>query len=53
MSERTAWGFGLATVTKHGDVLDAWFPQPSLGTPPDDVAAPTAIAELAGKDKVR
>ena len=53
MSDRAAWGFGLATVTKHGDVLDAWFPQPSLGTPPDDVAAPTAIAELAGKDKVR
>jgi 2,3,4,5-tetrahydropyridine-2-carboxylate N-succinyltransferase len=53
MSERTAWGFGLATVTKHGDVLDAWFPQPSLGTPPDDVAAPSELAGLAGKDKAR
>ena len=53
MSDRAAWGFGLATVTKRGEVLDAWFPQPSLGTPPDDVAAPTELAELAGKDKVR
>ena len=53
MSERTAWGFGLATVTRQGDVLDVWFPQPALGTPPDDVAAPTQLAALAGKDKVR
>jgi len=53
MSERAAWGFGLATVTKQGAVLDAWFPQPALGTPPDDVAAPTELAALAGKDKVR
>ncbi len=53
MSERTAWGFGLATLTKGGDALDTWFPEPALGTPPDDVAPPTALTQLAGKDKVR
>ncbi len=53
MDERAAWGFGLATVTRHGDVLDVWFPQPALGNPPDGVTAPIELATLAGKDKAR
>ena len=53
MDERAAWGFGLATVTRHGDVLDVWFPQPALGNPPDGVTAPIELAKLAGKDKAR
>ncbi len=32
-SARTAWGWGLATITDSGDTLDVWFPQPHLGTP--------------------
>ncbi len=31
-SARTAWGWGLATITDSGDTLDVWFPQPRLGT---------------------
>ena len=53
MSERNAWGFGLATVTKSGAVLDVWFPEPALGAPPADITAPAALAALAGKDKAR
>jgi len=29
--ERQAWGYGLATVTTSGQVLDTWFPAPALG----------------------
>jgi 2,3,4,5-tetrahydropyridine-2-carboxylate N-succinyltransferase len=32
---RQAWGYGLVTVADEGTVLDAWFPAPRLGTPPD------------------
>ncbi|MGH8826533.1 MAG: 2,3,4,5-tetrahydropyridine-2,6-dicarboxylate N-succinyltransferase [Jiangellaceae bacterium] len=41
---RTAWGFGLATATMDGTILDVWYPSPALGEPPavhDD-----AIVEL-------
>jgi 2,3,4,5-tetrahydropyridine-2,6-dicarboxylate N-succinyltransferase len=31
---RTAWGHGLATVSRDGTVLDAWFPEPQLGNMP-------------------
>lgn len=30
-SDRSAHGFGLATITGSGDVLDVWFPAPALG----------------------
>ena len=35
-SERTAWGFGLATIHDDGAVLDTWYPQPALGARPAD-----------------
>ncbi len=34
MSDRKAWGFGLATSDARGRVLDAWFPSPQLGMAP-------------------
>jgi 2,3,4,5-tetrahydropyridine-2-carboxylate N-succinyltransferase len=43
-----AWGYGLATVTESGQVLDTWFPAPALGTPPDDAAPDAALEGLAG-----
>ncbi|WP_026555619.1 2,3,4,5-tetrahydropyridine-2,6-dicarboxylate N-succinyltransferase [Arthrobacter sp. 35W] len=44
---RTAHGFGLATVTADGSILDVWFPAPALGTAVDTLgAAPAADAEL-------
>ena len=33
---RTAWAWGLATVHTTGTVLDAWFPEPKLGSPITD-----------------
>jgi 2,3,4,5-tetrahydropyridine-2-carboxylate N-succinyltransferase len=52
-NHRTAWGFGLATTTVEGKVLDSWFPSPALGTPPADAAEPAELVALAGEDKTR
>ena len=49
-SERSAWGYGLATVTLDGQVLDTWFPAPALG--PADAEGPYGpAAELAAAAK--
>ncbi len=34
MTSRSAWGWGLATVTAAGRALDTWFPRPRLGGAP-------------------
>lgn len=34
MTDRTAWGLGLATVTDGGAPLEAWYPSPQLGPAP-------------------
>ena len=52
-SERTAWGFGLATIHDDGAVLDAWYPQPTLGARPAGSQAPAELEALVGKDDVR
>lgn len=47
-TDRTAHGFGLATVADDGTVLDVWFPAPALGTAVDSLgAAPEASEELS------
>ncbi|MBG0740357.1 2,3,4,5-tetrahydropyridine-2,6-dicarboxylate N-succinyltransferase [Paeniglutamicibacter antarcticus] len=47
-SERTAHGFGLATVTDSGIVLDVWFPSPALGFAVGSLGdAPEADPELS------
>ena len=53
MSGRNAWGFGLATTTEDGTVLDTWFPEPALGARPDDAKAPADLEALAGRDELR
>jgi 2,3,4,5-tetrahydropyridine-2-carboxylate N-succinyltransferase len=54
MSEqRSAWGFGLATITDGGQVLDTWYPSPTLGTAPDDGDVPEALEALVGSDPLR
>ncbi|HEY7720635.1 MAG TPA: 2,3,4,5-tetrahydropyridine-2,6-dicarboxylate N-succinyltransferase [Pedococcus sp.] len=53
MSERTASGFGLATITDDGVVLDTWYPEPALGPLAADVSAPSELEALVGKDEVR
>jgi len=52
-STTAAWGFGLTTYDANGVVLDTWFPEPFLGTPPDDYHAPSILAALEGEDPVR
>ena len=53
MSERSAWGYGLATITAEGQVLDTWFPSPVLGPRPEEAAAPEGLDALAGPDERR
>lgn len=51
-----AWGSGLTTIAEDGTVLDAWFPQPVLGSIPtghDRWLAPAWLEELAVPDKRR
>ena len=50
---RSAWGYGLATVTADGQVLDTWYPEPQLGEAPQDLTAPHALKELTGEDAAR
>lgn len=46
---RTAWGYGLATITYDDRILDTWFPAPQLGAPPadDPDGAPAELAAQA------
>src|SRR3954449_6720134 len=53
---RTAWGYGLATITDDGTTLDTWYPDPRLGsTPPDGSpeGAPAELTALEGEDPER
>jgi 2,3,4,5-tetrahydropyridine-2-carboxylate N-succinyltransferase len=48
-----AWGFGLATVTVTGTVLDVWYPAPELGAKPADAKAPAELIAAEGNDELR
>ncbi|MGW6280622.1 2,3,4,5-tetrahydropyridine-2,6-dicarboxylate N-succinyltransferase [Kribbella sp. NPDC055071] len=48
-----AWGFGLATVTAAGNVLDVWYPAPELGSQPADSKAPAELIAAEGNDGLR
>lgn len=56
MTSRAAWGYGLATISSNGTVLDTWFPEPRLGSLPattDRYIAPAEFEELAVPDPRR
>jgi len=53
MTDRTAWGHGLATVTDDGTTLDVWYPAPALGTPPDDATPSAELVAGTGTDSAR
>jgi 2,3,4,5-tetrahydropyridine-2-carboxylate N-succinyltransferase len=59
MSEKaaTAWGYGIATIdTATNTVLDTWFPEPQIGTPPanfDPHLIPSSLGHLEGDDAAR
>jgi 2,3,4,5-tetrahydropyridine-2-carboxylate N-succinyltransferase len=49
VDERTAWAYGLATVTAaDGRVLDTWFPAPALGSVPAGAKPDHDLSALAG-----
>jgi len=53
---RSAWGFGLATITEDGRTLDTWYPAPALGEPGAEggrQAVPAELASLEGSDPQR
>ena len=51
---RSAWAWGLATVTETGDVLDVWYPDPRLGEPgPDAADTPAALLRATDSDPAR
>jgi 2,3,4,5-tetrahydropyridine-2-carboxylate N-succinyltransferase len=51
-SDSGAWGYGLATVSGSGAVLDVWYPFPRLGAP-DNSPEPEVLTALAIDDDVR
>lgn len=53
MTDRAAWGHGLATLTDDGTVLDTWYPAPALGPLPADLPVPAELAAAAGRDDAR
>ena len=52
-SARPAWGWGLATTTDSGDVLDVWYPDPRLGAPDEDGRPPAALVSAEITDDLR
>jgi 2,3,4,5-tetrahydropyridine-2-carboxylate N-succinyltransferase len=50
VSERTAWGYGLATTTADGRVLDTWYPEPALGAVPVTAKPDPSLTALTGED---
>jgi 2,3,4,5-tetrahydropyridine-2-carboxylate N-succinyltransferase len=56
MTSRAAWGYGLATISSDGTVLDTWFPAPQLGPLPAGTErhiAPAEFEEWVGADPRR
>ena len=56
MTERAAWGYGLATTSTDGTVLDTWYPSPALGSLPsgrDRNIAPAEFEAATGPDDRR
>ena len=39
-NQRTAWGWGLASVDAAGNTLDVWYPELKLGEAPEEVSRP-------------
>jgi 2,3,4,5-tetrahydropyridine-2-carboxylate N-succinyltransferase len=56
MTSRAAWGYGIASISGDGTVLDTWFPSPKLGAFPAGTErhiAPAELEDLVGDDERR
>lgn len=52
--QRTAWGWGLASVDAAGNTLDVWYPELKLGEAPEEVARPNHnFDNLAHEERTR
>src|ERR687890_1660162 len=49
---RPAWGWGLASVHESGQVLDTYFPDPTLGRRENE-GQPKDLVDAAGFDELR
>ena len=49
MVATSAFGYGIATIAKNGDVLDTWYHTLGLGNP----STPPDLAEFEGADDIR
>ena len=49
MVATSAFGYGIATIAKNGDVLDTWYHTLGLGDP----STPPDLAEFEGADDIR
>ncbi len=52
-STRSAWGYGIATLTEDGTTLDAWYPRPRLGSNTIGSLPDSALLALEGSDDAR
>lgn len=52
-STRSAWGYGIATLTEDGTTLDAWYPRPRLGPNTTGSLPDSALLGLEGSDDAR
>ena len=50
---RTAHGFGLATTSEDGTVLDTWYPAPALGEPTGPAEIPAELRAAERTDPLR
>jgi 2,3,4,5-tetrahydropyridine-2-carboxylate N-succinyltransferase len=48
-----AWGFGLATISSDGSILDVWYSNPQLGAAPRNAVAPDSMSSMVGEDARR
>ena len=48
-----AHGYGVATLTEDGTVLDVWYPEPRLGAPSEHEFEPDGLSALEGEDPIR
>lgn len=56
MTTHAACGYGLATIAADGQVLDTWFPRPTLGAVPEGLdrhIAPADLERQTGPDSRR
>jgi len=52
--QRTAWGWGLATVHEDGGILDTYYPEPKLGAPGEaDKEPPAFLTDSTSTDPIR